>query len=112
MGKLPELDAFDRGQIVGARRMGHFTFRNCQTARNFKINSVKSIPRIHKWWTKNSNRAKWKGQLALTVRETCLWESSTYESTIAQCSPSDRTSCLGKRAQRLECRGLETSSIE
>ncbi len=23
MGKLPDLDAFDRGQIVGERRMGH-----------------------------------------------------------------------------------------
>ncbi|GFV88834.1 hypothetical protein TNCV_4608791 [Trichonephila clavipes] len=34
-------------------------------------------------------------------------ELSTYESTITQCSPSECTSCLGNRAQRLECRGLE-----
>ncbi|GFX04374.1 hypothetical protein TNCV_3975211 [Trichonephila clavipes] len=33
-------------------------------------------------------------------------EPSTYESTIAQHSPSGFTSCLGKRAQKLECRGL------
>ncbi|GFX64294.1 hypothetical protein TNCV_1500181 [Trichonephila clavipes] len=39
-------------------------------------------------------------------------ELSTNESTIAQCSPSGSTSCLGKRAQRLECRGLKTSSME
>ncbi|GFV57293.1 hypothetical protein TNCV_2679831 [Trichonephila clavipes] len=39
-------------------------------------------------------------------------EPSTYESTIAQCSPSGCASCLIKRAQRLEFRGLETSSME
>ncbi|GFV78619.1 hypothetical protein TNCV_1889251 [Trichonephila clavipes] len=39
-------------------------------------------------------------------------EPSTYERTISQCSPSDCTSCLGKRAQRLECRYLETSSMD
>ncbi|GFX94508.1 hypothetical protein TNCV_3087371 [Trichonephila clavipes] len=31
------------------------------------------------------------------------------ESTIAHCSPSDHTSCLGKRVQRLSSRGLETN---
>ncbi|GFT21304.1 hypothetical protein TNCV_3815941 [Trichonephila clavipes] len=35
-------------------------------------------------------------------------ERPTYESTIGECSPSDCTSCLGKRAHRLQCRGLET----
>ncbi|GFX88733.1 hypothetical protein TNCV_1557781 [Trichonephila clavipes] len=38
-------------------------------------------------------------------------EPLTYESNISQCWPSGCTSCLGKRAQRLECRGLEMSSI-
>ncbi|GFV85259.1 transposable element Tcb2 transposase [Trichonephila clavipes] len=37
-----------------------------------------------------------------------LARPSTYESTIAQCSPSGCTSCLGKRAQRLECKRLES----
>ncbi|GFX46467.1 transposable element Tcb2 transposase [Trichonephila clavipes] len=34
---------------------------------------------------------------------------TTYESTNGQCSSSGCTSCLEKRAQKLECRGLETS---
>ncbi|GFX15531.1 integrase catalytic domain-containing protein [Trichonephila clavipes] len=34
-------------------------------------------------------------------------EQLTYYSTIVQCSPLGCTSCLGKRAQKLQCRGLE-----
>ncbi|GFU91381.1 transposable element Tc1 transposase [Trichonephila clavipes] len=47
---------------------GPFNFRNRQTAKIFKVDSVKSIPRIDRWWTKTSNRTIFKGQLALTVR--------------------------------------------
>ncbi|GFY19602.1 HTH_Tnp_Tc3_2 domain-containing protein [Trichonephila clavipes] len=43
---------------------GPFNFRNHQTAWIFKVDSGKSIPRIHGWWTKN-----YKEQLALTVRD-------------------------------------------
>ncbi|GFU26598.1 hypothetical protein TNCV_1837261 [Trichonephila clavipes] len=35
-------------------------------------------------------------------------ELSIYKSTIVQCLPSDSKSCLSKRAQSLECRGLKT----
>ncbi|GFU67871.1 hypothetical protein TNCV_1709591 [Trichonephila clavipes] len=43
-----------------------------------------------------------------------VWVSGAvdYESTIVQCSPSGFSSCLGNRAQRLKCRGLETSSLD
>ncbi|GFW22167.1 HTH_Tnp_Tc3_2 domain-containing protein [Trichonephila clavipes] len=48
---------------------GPFKFRNRHTTRIFKVNSVKSIPRIHGWWTKKtSDRANNKRKLALTVR--------------------------------------------
>ncbi|GFV70627.1 hypothetical protein TNCV_3842081 [Trichonephila clavipes] len=65
MGKLPNLDALNLGQIVGAPRMGHSIFQNRQTVRNFK---VKSMPRYMDGGLKTSDRANCKGQLALTVR--------------------------------------------
>ncbi|GFX53482.1 hypothetical protein TNCV_4652701 [Trichonephila clavipes] len=63
MGKLPDLDIYDRGQIVGAHWL--FSFRNRQTARIFKMDSVKSIPRMHGLWKKRtSDRANCKRELA------------------------------------------------
>ncbi|GFV59829.1 hypothetical protein TNCV_4739571 [Trichonephila clavipes] len=64
--ELVDLDAFNRGKIVGAGRMGHSI--SGQTTRNFKVDSFKSIPRIHGWWKKASDRANYKGQLALIAR--------------------------------------------
>ncbi|GFX94208.1 HTH_Tnp_Tc3_2 domain-containing protein [Trichonephila clavipes] len=46
---------------------GLLNFRNRQTARIVQVNSAKSISRINGWWTKTSDRANCKGQLALTV---------------------------------------------
>ncbi|GFX99758.1 hypothetical protein TNCV_257971 [Trichonephila clavipes] len=40
MSKLPDLDAFDRGSWSATH--GSFNFRNRQTARIFKVNSMKS----------------------------------------------------------------------
>ncbi|GFW63731.1 HTH_Tnp_Tc3_2 domain-containing protein [Trichonephila clavipes] len=39
---------------------GSFNFRNRQTASIFKVDSVKSIPRIHGWWTKSLRSGKLK----------------------------------------------------
>ncbi|GFU77407.1 HTH_Tnp_Tc3_2 domain-containing protein [Trichonephila clavipes] len=60
-----------RGQLpdLGTNRRcvthGPFHFRYRQTARIFKVDCVKSIPRIPGWWAKNSNRANCKGQFSL-----------------------------------------------
>ncbi|GFT19798.1 HTH_Tnp_Tc3_2 domain-containing protein [Trichonephila clavipes] len=47
---------------------GPFNFQNRQASRNFKVDTVKSIPRIHGWWIKISGGAIFKEQLALSVR--------------------------------------------
>ncbi|GFW93940.1 HTH_Tnp_Tc3_2 domain-containing protein [Trichonephila clavipes] len=46
---------------------GSFNFRNRQSPRNFKLYSVKSIPRMRGWWTKSYDRTNHKKQLAFTV---------------------------------------------
>jgi len=68
MGKLPDLDAFDRGQIVGARRMGHSIseiVRQLGFARS-------TVSRVYQEYLvagkKTSERANCRGQSALTVR--------------------------------------------
>ncbi|GFW16918.1 hypothetical protein TNCV_2760461 [Trichonephila clavipes] len=50
------------------RRWGPFNFQNRQTARNFKIGKVKTIPRIHGWWIKKLSMGNCVGQLVLTMR--------------------------------------------
>ncbi|GFY21683.1 uncharacterized protein TNCV_1168271 [Trichonephila clavipes] len=68
MGKLPDLDAFDREQIVSARRMGHSIskiFRQLGFSRS-------TVSRVFQEYMdggqKTSDQVKCKGQLALTVR--------------------------------------------
>ncbi|GFT25186.1 HTH_Tnp_Tc3_2 domain-containing protein [Trichonephila clavipes] len=68
MGKLPGLDAFDRGQIVGARCMGHSSF---EIVRQLGFSRL-TVSRVYQECTdggqKTSDRANCKGQSALTVR--------------------------------------------
>lgn len=68
MGKLPDLDAFDRGQIVDARRMGHSI---SEIVRQLGF-SRSTVSRVYQEYMdggkKTSDRANCKGQLALTVR--------------------------------------------
>ncbi|GFX29666.1 uncharacterized protein TNCV_2750001 [Trichonephila clavipes] len=68
MGKLPNLDAFDRGQIVGARRMGYSISKIVRLLRFSRL----TVPRVYQEHMngeqKTSNQANCKGQLALTVR--------------------------------------------
>ncbi|GFX83527.1 hypothetical protein TNCV_324761 [Trichonephila clavipes] len=62
--KLPDLDAFNRGQIVGVHSISDIVRQL-----RFSSSTVsRVIPRTHRWWTKTSDRANCKGQLALTVR--------------------------------------------
>ncbi|GFU90165.1 hypothetical protein TNCV_3873691 [Trichonephila clavipes] len=76
MGKLSGLDAFVRGEILGTRRSGHSTFENVRQLGVSKINSVKRIPRIHEWWTKN----KQLGKLQRTISLDSAWRvtAQTY----------------------------------
>ncbi|GFV98349.1 HTH_Tnp_Tc3_2 domain-containing protein [Trichonephila clavipes] len=120
MGKLPNLDDFDRGFRIN--------FRNRQTDRIFKLDSFKGIQRIHGWWTKTSDRVNCKGQLALTVRGATRTSSKWTVQRVLHRRGSEnrrptRSSLLnvrhraarlawGKRAQELECRGLEMSSMK
>ncbi|GFX45053.1 uncharacterized protein TNCV_3431021 [Trichonephila clavipes] len=68
MGKLPDLDTFDRGQIVGARRMGHSV---SEIVRQLGF-SRSRVSRVYQEYMdggqKTSDRTNCKGQLALTVR--------------------------------------------
>ncbi|GFX58908.1 HTH_Tnp_Tc3_2 domain-containing protein [Trichonephila clavipes] len=68
MGKLPDFDAFDRGQIVAARRMGHSI---SEIVRQLGL-SRSTVSRVYQEYTdggqKTSDRANCKGQLALTER--------------------------------------------
>ncbi|GFU08685.1 uncharacterized protein TNCV_5124231 [Trichonephila clavipes] len=67
MGKMPDLDAFDRGQIEGARCMGHSI---SEIVRQLGF-SRSTVSRIYQEYMngaeKTSDRANCKGQLALTV---------------------------------------------
>ncbi|GBO01234.1 hypothetical protein AVEN_83354-1 [Araneus ventricosus] len=68
MGKTFDLDAFDRGQIVGARRMGHSI---SEIVRELGF-SRSTVSRVYREYTdggnKTSDRANCKGQLALNER--------------------------------------------
>ncbi|GFV26718.1 HTH_Tnp_Tc3_2 domain-containing protein [Trichonephila clavipes] len=68
MGNLPESDAFDRGQNIGARRMGHSI---SEIVRQLEF-SRSTMPRMYQEYMgegqKTSDRANCKGKLALTVR--------------------------------------------
>ncbi|GBN96358.1 hypothetical protein AVEN_271570-1 [Araneus ventricosus] len=67
MNKTSDLDNFDRGQIIGARRMGH-SISEIVRELGFSRSTVSSIPRIHGWWGKSSDVANRKGQLDLNER--------------------------------------------
>ncbi|GFW88846.1 hypothetical protein TNCV_2682801 [Trichonephila clavipes] len=109
MGKMPDLDVFDRRQIVGARRMDHSIseiIRQLESPRS-------TMPRVYLEYTWMVDETLAIGQIKrLCSARFAVWVSrvSTYESTIAQCSGC--MSCFSKRAQRLECSGLEMSSME
>ncbi|GFX55099.1 HTH_Tnp_Tc3_2 domain-containing protein [Trichonephila clavipes] len=68
MGKLPDLDAFDRGQIVNTRRMGDSI---PEIVRQLGF-SRSTVSRVYQEYMdggqKTSDRVNCKGQLALTVR--------------------------------------------
>ncbi|PRD29363.1 UNVERIFIED_CONTAM: hypothetical protein NCL1_29618 [Trichonephila clavipes] len=69
MGKLPDLDAFDREQFVGARRMGHSI---SEIVRNLEF-SRSTVSSVYQEYMdggqkKTSDGANCEGQLALTVR--------------------------------------------
>ncbi|GFY16875.1 HTH_Tnp_Tc3_2 domain-containing protein [Trichonephila clavipes] len=67
MRKLPDLDVFDRGQIVGERRKGHSI---SEILRQLGI-SRSPVSRVYQEYMdggqKSSDRANCKGQLPLTV---------------------------------------------
>ncbi|GFW20079.1 uncharacterized protein TNCV_2320201 [Trichonephila clavipes] len=67
MGKLPDLFAFDHGQIIGAGRMGRSIL---EIVRQLGF-SRSSVSRIYQEYMdggqKNSDRANCKGHLVLTV---------------------------------------------
>ncbi|GFV62416.1 HTH_Tnp_Tc3_2 domain-containing protein [Trichonephila clavipes] len=152
MGRLPDLDAFDRGLIVGARRMDHST---SEIVRHL-VFSKSTVSRLYQEYInggqKTNDRTNCKGQLDLTVRgERRLRRIARRQrsQTLAQITTQlndgasrrvskwivqrslprigfisrrptrvpllnarHRAARLGKRVQRLECRGLETSSME
>ncbi|GFV63353.1 HTH_Tnp_Tc3_2 domain-containing protein [Trichonephila clavipes] len=66
---MPDLDAFDRGEIVDAQRMGHSIF---EIVRQLGFSRV-VVSRIYQEYMdggqKTSDWANCKGQLALTVRD-------------------------------------------
>ncbi|GFX01192.1 transposable element Tcb2 transposase [Trichonephila clavipes] len=67
MGKLPDLDAFNRRQIVGGRRRGHSIF---EIVRQLGISRWTLSRVYHEYMDyvqKTSDRENCKGQLALTV---------------------------------------------
>ncbi|GFS72349.1 transposable element Tcb2 transposase [Trichonephila clavipes] len=68
MGKLRDLDAFDRGQIVGVRSMGH---SNSEIVSQLGI-SRSTVSKVYQEYMdgrqKTSDRANCKGHLALAVR--------------------------------------------
>ncbi|GFW65041.1 HTH_Tnp_Tc3_2 domain-containing protein [Trichonephila clavipes] len=68
MGKLPDLDAFDREQIAGARRMGH-PISEIVRQIGFSRSTLSILYQEYMdGGQNNSDRANCKGQLALTVR--------------------------------------------
>ncbi|GFV86408.1 uncharacterized protein TNCV_1469701 [Trichonephila clavipes] len=68
IGKLPDLDAFNRGQIVGLRRMGN-SISELVRQLGFSRSTVSRVYQEHMcgWRTKTSNRTNCNGQLVLTV---------------------------------------------
>ncbi|GBO25706.1 hypothetical protein AVEN_154365-1 [Araneus ventricosus] len=64
MGKTSDLDAFDRGQIVGAQRLGHSI---SEIVRELRF-SRSTVSRVYTDGEKTSDRANCKGQLALNER--------------------------------------------
>ncbi|GBO18417.1 hypothetical protein AVEN_216841-1 [Araneus ventricosus] len=87
MGKTSDLDAFDRGQIVGARRLGHSI---SEIVRELRF-SRSTVSRVYREYTgggqKISNRANCKGQLALNehgVRRLSRIVRSQRSQTLAQ----------------------------
>lgn len=65
LGKARNLGAFDRGQIIDVRSMGHSISRNHQRTRIFPLDSSRAYPEYTDGWEKTSNRANYKGLLAL-----------------------------------------------
>ncbi|GFY33269.1 HTH_Tnp_Tc3_2 domain-containing protein [Trichonephila clavipes] len=67
-GKLPDLDAFDRRQFVGARRMGYSISENVRQLGLARL----TVSRVYQEYMddgpKASDRANYKRQLDLTVR--------------------------------------------
>ncbi|GFX92154.1 uncharacterized protein TNCV_1740741 [Trichonephila clavipes] len=64
MGKLPELDDFDRGQTVGARHMIHSI---SEIIRQLEL-SMSTVSKVYQeYMDKTRDRAKCKGQLAMPV---------------------------------------------
>ncbi|GFY02438.1 uncharacterized protein TNCV_3503191 [Trichonephila clavipes] len=67
MGQLPDLDAFDRGQIVGARCMGH-SISEIVRQLGFPRSTVSRVYQEYMdGGQKTSGRVSCRGQLALTV---------------------------------------------
>ncbi|GFV55697.1 HTH_Tnp_Tc3_2 domain-containing protein [Trichonephila clavipes] len=66
MGKLPNLDAFDRGQIVSSRRMG-YSFSEIVRQLGF---SRSTVSRVYQEYMDGGQKSKanCKGQLVSTVR--------------------------------------------
>ncbi|GFW76537.1 HTH_Tnp_Tc3_2 domain-containing protein [Trichonephila clavipes] len=74
-----------------------------------KVDGVNSIPRIHGWWTKTSDRANYKGQLALTVYEEIRLGRivrSQRSQTVAQ-----NTTQLNDSASRIVSKRTKQSSL-
>ncbi|GFV64349.1 HTH_Tnp_Tc3_2 domain-containing protein [Trichonephila clavipes] len=67
MGKLPNLDVFSSGQIVGARCMGHSICKIVTQLRFSRSNLLRVYQEYMNDGRKTNDRANCKGQLALTV---------------------------------------------
>ncbi|GFX06122.1 HTH_Tnp_Tc3_2 domain-containing protein [Trichonephila clavipes] len=68
MGKLPDLDAFDRGQIIGTGDMGFSIFEIIRQLGFSRSTGSRVYQEYIDGGQKTSDQANYKGQLALTVR--------------------------------------------
>ncbi|GFV52881.1 uncharacterized protein TNCV_2875491 [Trichonephila clavipes] len=67
MNKLPDLDAFHRGQTVGARHMGHLISEIVIQLGFSRLIVSRVYQEYMDGGQKTSDRANCKGQLALTM---------------------------------------------
>ncbi|GFS68402.1 uncharacterized protein TNCV_3000781 [Trichonephila clavipes] len=95
---LPDKNAFDRRQIIGARSMGHSVFEILRQLGFSRSTTARVYQEYMDGGQKTNDRANCKGQLALTVRgmkghhtaSTNLTELPTALVNIWQVTPVER----------------------